>query len=229
MKEVKKTLIIGAHGQIGQILSKKLAESGHLNPTAFIRKESQKSVFEKLNVPVIVGDLEDSVCDLTEQFKGFDCIVFTAGSGGSTGADKTLKIDLEGAVRSMQAAEEAGASRYVIVSASRSDDRAFWDKADGMKPYYIAKHFADKALRNSNLDYTILRPVQLTDDKGTGKIIASLNPDEVGDEIAREDVANIIVETITMESTIHKTIELSNGDEEIRSALKSISTSKALS
>lgn len=228
MKNITKTLIIGAHGQIGQILCKKLAEAGTIQPTAFIRKESQKSVFEQMNVPTLLGDLENSVTQLAELFKGFDCIVFAAGSGGSSDADKTLTIDLEGAVRTMSAAEEADVSRYIIISASRTDDRKFWDKADGMKPYYIAKHFADKALRCSSLDYTILRPVKLTDEKGTGKIIASLNPDDVADEISRENVAAIIMETINMRSTIHKTIELSNGDEEIRSALEDISVFKAM-
>ena len=226
--DITKTLIIGAHGKIGQILCKKLAEAGKIQPTAFIREESQKSVFAKMNVPTVVGDLEDSVGQLAEQFKGFDCIVFVAGSGGSTGADKTLSIDLEGAVRTMSAAEKVDISRYIIVSASRTDDRKFWDKAEGMKPYYIAKHFADEALRNSSLDYTILRPVKLTDDEGTGRIIASLNPDDVADEISREDVASIIMETISMPSTIHKTIELSKGDDEIRSALEEISAFKSI-
>lgn len=228
MKDTTKTLIIGAHGKIGQLLCKKLAEADTIEPTAFIRKESQKEVFKKMNVPTLVGDLEDSVAHLAKQFKGFGCIVFTAGSGGGSGADKTLNIDLEGAVRTMKAAEKANIARYIIVSASHSDDRAFWDKVDGMKPYYVAKHFADQALRKTNLDYTILRPVQLTDDEGAGKIIASLNPDDVADEIARTDVATIIMETINMPSTIHQTIELSKGDVKIRKALESISVAHSV-
>ncbi|NEN23896.1 SDR family oxidoreductase [Cryomorpha ignava] len=228
MKNISKTLIIGAHGKIGQILSKKLAEAGTNKPTAFIRKESQKEVFEKINVPTLVGDLEDSVSNLAKQFKGFDCIVFAAGSGGSTGAEKTLSIDLEGAVRTMEAAEEADVTRYIIVSASHSDDRAFWDKAEGMKPYYIAKHFADETLRNSNLDYTILRPVQLTDDDGTGKIQASLNTDLDEEKISRADVASVIAATINMPSTVHQTIELSSGNVEIQEALESISVSESV-
>src|SRR5690554_3545603 len=116
MKGVTKTLIIGAYGKIGQILCKLLAEAGNHAPTAFIRKEHQKEDFEKMNVPTIVGDLEDSICKLAKHFNGFDCIVFTAGSGGNTGADKTLSVDLEGAVRTMQAAEVAHISRYIMIS-----------------------------------------------------------------------------------------------------------------
>jgi len=228
MKRVTKTLIIGAHGKIGQILCKILAEADNHEPTAFIRKVHQKEVFKKIGVPTVIGDLEDSVGNLATYFKGFDCIVFTAGSGGNTGADKTLSIDLEGAVRTMQAAEVANISRYIMVSASHTDDREYWDKVEGMKPYYIAKHFADKALRGSNLEYTILRPVQLIDDEPTGKITASINPEEVANEISRADVASVIKEIIDMPAAIYYTIELSKGDGEIRRALEVITASERI-
>lgn len=222
MKNIEKILIIGAHGKIGQLLSEKLAEANEYQPTAFIRKEEQKEVFRKMDVPTIVGNLEDSVENLTSHFNGFDCVIFAAGSGGSTGAEKTLAIDLDGAVRTMEAAERADISRYIIVSASHSDDREFWDKTEGMKPYYIAKHYADEMLRNTNLNYTIIRPVMLTDDEGTGKITATLNSDNVNKKISRADVASIIVKAIGMEGTIGQTIEFSSGDETIEEALNGI-------
>jgi hypothetical protein len=37
-----------------------------------------------------------------------DAVIFTAGSGGQTGADKTMLVDLDGAIKSMQATEAAG-------------------------------------------------------------------------------------------------------------------------
>ena len=220
--KIENVLIIGAHGSIGQLLCKKLAEGGDYKPTAFIRKESQKETFDKMGVPTLVANLEDSVENLQKQFKGFDCVVFTAGSGGSTGAEKTLAIDLDGAVRSMEAAEGANISRYIIVSASHSDDRDFWDKADGMKPYYIAKHYADEMLRHSSLDYTILRPVMLTDDEGSGKIKASFNPDEMNKKISRADVATVISTIIGMSHSIKQTIELSSGEMAVEHALEKV-------
>ncbi|WP_369403919.1 NAD(P)H-binding protein [Secundilactobacillus silagei] len=48
---------------------------------------------------------------------GFDAVIFTAGSGSKTGDDMTLMVDLDGAVKSMQAAQIAGVKRYVMVSA----------------------------------------------------------------------------------------------------------------
>jgi uncharacterized protein YbjT (DUF2867 family) len=50
-------------------------------------------------------------------------IVFTAGSGGHTGFDKTLLIDLDGAVKTIEAAEQAGVDRFIMVSALQAHNR----------------------------------------------------------------------------------------------------------
>ena len=220
MNTPKKILIIGAHGKIGQILTKKLADSDDYRPVAFLRKEAQKSEFSNLDADTVIGDLVSSVDDLAEKFKGCDAVVFTAGSGGSTGADKTLAIDLDGAVRSMEAAVKAGIDRFVMVSAAGSDNRAFWDKA-GMKPYYVAKHYADEMLRNTDLDYTILRPVKLTDDEETGRFKAALGFERLNEEITRADVAEAIVHLLNNESSFGKTIEISNGEESLEDTINS--------
>ena len=215
---MKNILIIGAHGKIGQLLSTKLSTSSNYKPTAFIREESQKSDFNGDNINFVVGNLEESVDDLKKKFDGYDAVVFAAGSGGSTGPDKTLAIDLDGAVRSMEAAKMSGIKRYIIVSAAGSDDRAFWDKAD-MKPYYVAKHYADEMLRQTNLNYTILRPVMLTDNDGTGKVKASETMAGLNKEISREDVADAIVHLLDRDDTYGKVIEMSEGEHSMEDAI----------
>jgi len=216
---MKNILIIGAHGKIGQLLSNKLSTSSNYKPTAFIREESQKSDFNSDNLDFLVGDLEESVDELKKKFDGYDAVVFTAGSGGSTGPDKTLAIDLEGAVRTMEAAKMSGIMRYVMVSAAGSDDRSFWDKAEGMKPYYVAKHYADEMLKQSNLNYTILRPVMLTDNDGTGKVKASETMEGLNREISREDVADAIVHLLDRDDTYGKVIEMSEGEHSMEDAI----------
>lgn len=221
MNTPERILIIGAHGKIGQILTKKLAASGDFHPAAFLRKAEQKTEFEGIETDTVIGDLESPVDDLTEKFKGCDAVVFTAGSGGSTGADKTLTIDLDGAVRSMEAAEKAGIKRYIIVSAAGADDRALWDKV-GIKPYYVAKHYADRVLRTTELDYTILRPVRLTDDEETGRFTAARGPQGLREEITRADVAEAIFHILKHEASTGRIVEISNGEESIESALKAV-------
>ncbi|MCZ4410291.1 SDR family oxidoreductase [Cryomorphaceae bacterium 1068] len=222
---MKNILIIGAHGKIGQILSNQLSESTNFQPTAFIRKESQQSDFKIGSLNFKVGNLEESVKDLTHKFEGYDAVVFTAGSGGSTGPDKTLSIDLDGAVRTMEAAKAAGIKRFVMVSAAGADDRSFWDKAE-MKPYYVAKHYADEMLRNSDLNYTILRPVMLTNNDGTGLITASETMKGLNNEISRADVANAIEEVLNREDTYGKTIEMSEGYHSIEEAISGLTKSE---
>lgn len=216
---MKNILIIGAHGKVGQLLSNKLSTSSNYKPTAFIREESQKSDFDSDDLNFVVGNLEESVDDMAQKFKDHYAVVFTAGSGGSTGPDMTLAIDLDGAVRAIEAAERAGAKRFIMVSAAGSDDRSFWDKAEGMKPYYVAKHYADEMLRQSNLNYTILRPVMLTDNDGTRKIKASDTMEGLNKEIPREDVANAIVHLLDREDTYGKVIEMSEGEHSIEDAV----------
>jgi len=212
-------LIIGANGKIGRQLTQKLKDSKDFEPIAFLRKEEQVKEFESMDVSTVLGNLEESVEKLAESFKKADAIVFTAGSGGSTGLDKTLAVDLDGAIKSVEAAEEAGVKRYVMVSASHADDREFWEKS-GIKSYYIAKHYADRFLKESNLNYTILRPVMLTDDDGKEKITASNNPDKVEQKIPREDVASAILRVLDDKNSHRKIIEISSGETEIERALQ---------
>lgn len=215
-----KVLIIGAHGKIGRIVAQKMKDSAQFNPTTFIRKEEQKAFFDAMEVPVKVASLESGVDEIANTMNGFDAVVFTAGSGGKTGFDKTLEIDLDGAVKSMIAAEQAGVKRFVMVSAYLADERSRWD-ASGIKPYYIAKHFADKELKQSSLDYTILRPVRLTDEEGTGKVTINAIPEKIQKTIPREDVATTILEVLSHPETIRKIMVMSTGDTPVGEAILS--------
>jgi len=205
-----KLIIIGANGKIGRILSKKLAAAEKFEPTAFIRKAEQRAYFDEIGVPVIVESLESSEHEIGRILKDFDAVVFTAGSGGKTGYDKTLEIDLDGAIKTINAAMANQVKRFVMVSAAHTDDRAFWEQSS-IKPYYIAKHYADKELAQSSLDYTILRPVRLTDDPEAGKIKISDNPSQLEREIPRVAVAETIMAILEDKATFGKILEMSSG------------------
>ena len=218
--EKKKVLIIGANGKIGKLTCKKIAEISGFTPIAGIRKEDQVPFFEEQGIEYRLINLEASVEKLQQWFDGIDCIVFTAGSGGKTGYDKTLEIDLDAAVKSMEAAKSAGIDRFIIVSAFYADDREAWNTT-GIKPYYIAKHYADEALKRSGLQYTILRPARLLDGSGTGKIATTADTQSEL-QIFRDDVAAVIVEVLSNQHTVGKSIDLINGHEGIQEALNAV-------
>ncbi|MGN7414823.1 SDR family oxidoreductase [Paenibacillus sp. SAF-068] len=208
-------LVIGANGQIGKYVVEQLVQEGQHKVTALIRKPEQAEALKELGAEVVIGDLEGSVNDLAEAMKDHNAIVFTAGSGGSTGQDKTLLIDLDGAVKTMEAAEQQGISRYILVSAYGADQREKW--SESIKPYYVAKHYADRALFASDLNYTIIRPGGLKNEPGTGKI--AVGTDLEPGSIPREDVARVIVASLQEEKTYRMAFDLIAGNQSVEDAL----------
>ena len=95
-------------------------------------------------------------------------------------------MDLEGAVKLIDAARTDGIRRYLIVSSMGAGD----PPADGggvFGEYLRAKAGADRALVESGLDYTIVRPGSLTDDPPTGRV--AIGADLPRGEVSRADVA----------------------------------------
>ena len=102
-----------------------------------------------------------------------------------------MMIDRDGAVKAIKAAKESGVHRFIMISAIKSDVRSFWsDNTPAAGPqnyYYAAKYYADQWLLHSSLDYTILRPVALTNQQATGKIkVASHFTDSIADMRSEE-------------------------------------------
>jgi uncharacterized protein YbjT (DUF2867 family) len=216
-------LIIGANGQIGQLLVRKLQESSQHNPIAVIRKEEQFAKFEEQGVKTALVDLEGSIDDIANVAKNADAVVFTAGSGGHTGADKTMLIDLDGAIKSMKAAEQAGIKRFIMVSGigvHRWHDNNHLEWMDSSPYYSAAKYYADVWLERSGLDYTIIRPGSLTNDPGTGKV--KVADDLEHEQISREDVAAGIIASLEDDQTIGKAFDMINGETPIVEALKTL-------
>jgi uncharacterized protein YbjT (DUF2867 family) len=207
-----RVLVAGANGQVGKHIVRLLAEQGH-EARALIRDESQASGLRELGGNPIVADLEGEVAHTVE---GCDAVIFSAGGGPGSGAEKKETIDRQGAVKLIEAAKEHGAKRYVMVSAMGAADPDSGPEA--MQPYLFAKARADQTLQESDLDYTIVRPGSLTNEPGTGTVEAAPSLGKRG-EIPREDVARTIVATLERENTFDKTFEVLSGDTPIEDAL----------
>ncbi|MDN6639666.1 MAG: SDR family oxidoreductase [Tetragenococcus sp.] len=217
-------LVIGANGNVGKLIVNKLQESENHTPIAMVRKEEQLANFKEQGVQTALADLEGTIDDIAQAAKNAEAIVFTAGSGGNTGADKTMFIDLDGAVKAVEAAKEAGIDRFVIVSALGSQQWLENPRPDWLEelgPYYPAKFYADQWLKNSGLNYTIVRPGLLSDDNAKGKVKLAKTLVESGN-ITRSDVAQIVVDSLDNENTYKKEFDVINGDTEIEKALDEI-------
>lgn len=211
-------LVIGANGGVGSKLIQQLKDD-NVTFTAGVRKEEQVSSLKEQNIEAILVDVEkDSIEELTEKFNEFDKVIFSVGSGGSTGADKTIIVDLDGAVKAIEASKKANVKHFVMVSTYDSRREAF-DPSGDLKPYTIAKHYADNHLRDSGVTYTIVHPGGLQDEEGTGQIEADLYFDGRG-VIPREDVATVLKEVVTSEDKYqNQEFQIITGNQSIQDAL----------
>jgi uncharacterized protein YbjT (DUF2867 family) len=209
-------LVVGANGQVGKLLVNQLKDNKEHTVKAMVRREEQADAFKKLDVEVAVTCLEQSVEDIAQAARGCNAIVFTAGSGRHTGYDKTLLIDLDGAVKTIEAAEIVGIKRFIMISAIQAHRRENWHEK--MLPYYAAKYYADKMLEQSELTYTIIRPGGLVSEPGTGLVSAAV--DIPSGKIPREDVARTIIQSLTEENTYYQSFDLVSGEVPIAKSLK---------
>lgn len=206
-------LIAGANGKIGRQLLKKFANSRH-RARAMIRDKDQAPELLELGAfETVVADLEE---DLSEALRGMDAVIFTAGSGPHTGPEKTIDVDQNGAINLINAAEQAGVKRFLMVSTMRADKPE--SGPEQMRHYFLAKQKADNHLRASSLDYTIVRPGKLTEEKGSGRVEAAERLDHFG-EISREDVARALVASLEAEHGFRHGYDLLAGETPVREAI----------
>lgn len=206
---MNKTLIIGASGQIGKMTTT-LLQSQQQQVVALVRDKSKLSDLSDSFLTIVEQDLEG---DFSQAFEDCDQVIFAAGSGGNTGADKTILIDLWAATKAVNYAKNHDIKHFIMVSSIGADDPDAIESE--LKPYLVAKHMADQHLKLSGLNYTIVRPGALTDESASMKISTERSSDRSDAKISRENVANTLVHIATKTFSNNKVFELFDGDKSI--------------
>lgn len=214
--------IIGGTGFVGGYLVDALIEAGH-EPSVLVRVGSESKLRQPSKVRAVSGDLA-SPRGIREVLEGSDAVIYNIGILREF-ASKGVTFDTlqhRGVIRIIEAAKEAGISRFLLMS------------ANGVKepgtPYQVSKYRAERALETSGLDFTIFRPsVIFGDPRGTIEFATQLYRDMVvpplpavgfytgsgaskGEVLMSpvfvEDVAKAFVLALEDESTIGQTYEL---------------------
>jgi uncharacterized protein YbjT (DUF2867 family) len=212
-----KVAIAGGHGKIAMFLHGMLRERSD-EPLALIRKPEQEEDVREAGAEPVICDLETAdPGEVAAAIEGADAVVFAAGAGPGSGPERKLTVDHAGAVKLIEACTQNGIDRYLMISSYGANPSA--EGEDTFQVYLRAKGMADEALLGSGLDLTIVRPVMLTDDPGTGEV--ELGKVERG-EIPREDVAAILAAALHEPATVGRTFEARSGDTPIDVALRSL-------
>ena len=209
--------VVGGHGKIARQLHPMLLGAGH-EPVALVRRQEQADALEAAGVATRMLDIENDGADrFAAAFEGCDAVVFAAGGGPDGNIERKRTVDLEGSLKSIEGARQAGVRRFVQVSAISVDEPVADDASPVWRAYVEAKRDADAALRDSGLDWTIVRPGTLTDDPGTGRV--ALGPEVERGEVPRADVAEVVAAVLEDPATVGRQWVVVGGEVTIRDAI----------
>lgn len=207
-----KLLVLGATGGIGLELVRQAIERGH-SVTVFVRTPERLKMFQD-RITLMQGDVLNSA-ELELTVEGHDTVL--SGFGPRlplSKADSDLLRTF--AVSVTTAMQHADVQRVVVVS------MAFLFKDAIVPPaYLIGRLFfsslvrdasaMERVLQESALDWTIVRPPQLTDKARTGKYrVREGHLPRFGFNISRADVADCLIKTLDDRASVRKILGASN-------------------
>ena len=211
-------VIAGGHGQVARALARALVGRGD-QVRGLIRNPDHAGDLRQDGSDPVVLDLESaSPQEIAERLAGADAAVFAAGAGPGSGPERKWTVDRDGAVKLLDAARLADVPRYVIVSSVGTDDPP--DGDDVFSVYLRAKAEADRAVAESDREWTIVRPGRLTDDPGSGRVRISL--EAFRGQVPREDVAGVLAEILHAPATAGRTLYVNRGDEPMEQAVADV-------
>ena len=211
-------VIAGGHGKVARSLATLLVARGD-RARGLIRNPDHAADLRADGTEPVVCDLEQAgVEDVAAAIAGADAVVFAAGAGPGSGAQRKLTVDRDGAIKLLAAARSAAVERYVIVSSIGAEQPP--DGDDVFSVYLRAKAEADAAVAASDRAWTIVRPGSLTDEPATGR--ARLTADPVRGDVSRDDVAATLAEVLHEPRSVGRTFYVVGGDDPIAPALAAL-------
>jgi len=205
-----KVAIFGATGGTGIELVKQALERGH-SVTAFVRNPAQLAD-KGDGLTVMTGDIHD-VASVERCIQGQDAVLCAL---GARDLKKTM-IRTDGTVNIISAMKQNNVKRLFVVSAMGVGDS--WDSLSMINKLFFAlllkstreDHEAQEAaVKDSGLDWTIIRPSGLVDKPRTGVYSVGENIRAKTSQISRADVADLILNNLEAQALVHKAVTITN-------------------
>ncbi|MCX5065034.1 NAD(P)H-binding protein [Micromonospora lupini] len=217
-----RVVIAGGHGKIALLLERHLTDRGD-TAVGLIRNPDQADALRAVGATPVVCDLEHAdVDEVAAHLRHADAVIFAAGAGPGSGADRKDTVDRAAAALLADAATRAGVHRYLLVSSMGVDTPPAAGTDDVWAAYLRAKRAAEDDLRARDLTWTVLRPGRLTDDEPTGQVTLTRHADRGA--VSRADVALVLAALLDEPRTAGATLELVNGPTPIADAVRATTT-----
>ncbi|OJX97442.1 MAG: NAD-dependent dehydratase [Micrococcales bacterium 73-15] len=209
MRQLDRVAIVGGAGKVGRLLLPHLLERGR-TVVPLVRRADQAEELEGAGATPRLLDIERAgVTDYLDVLDGVDAVVFSAGGGPDGNVERKRVVDLGGALATIAACEELGIRRYVQISAIGVDEPPEPGAPEAWRAYVSAKRVSDRAVRDSDLDWTILRPARLLDDPAVG--LVQLGVDLPPTPVTRGDVAAVIAAVLDQPAAVYRQWDLVGG------------------
>ena len=144
----KRVLVAGATGYLGQYIVKELTKR-KFDVRVLIRKESQKELFNDVN-DFFIGEITEPK-SLSGVCENIDWVFTSVGITRQKDGLTYMDVDYQGNANLLNEAKQSGVDSFLYVSAIGGD------KLRHLKIFEAKERFVDE-LKNSELNYTIIRP-----------------------------------------------------------------------
>ena len=201
-------LVVGATGQLGSVITRKLLASG-ARVRALARNREALAQFAP-GAEIAPVDLRD-VPKLTEACRGIEQIVATANNNMGSGPTSPTRVDLSGYQNLCAAARNTGVKRLIYVSYRGVEQDAPVD-------IFRVKWYIEDAIRRSGVPHVMLRPTAFMDiwidqllakgirEKGVATIFGDGN--RISNYIAVDDVAEFAVRILSRREIVNEAIDV---------------------
>ena len=209
--------LTGATGFVGGHVLKRLLAEGH-SVRALVRDPAKAKLPSSNQVSIVRGDVVDAT-GLDEGMKGCDAVIHLVGIIVETGKATFERVHHLGTRNVVEAAQRNKIQRFIQMSALGA-------RADGVSEYQTTKWKGEEAVRQSGIEYCILRPA-LIFGPGSGFVTQMLdimrkaplfrpvpgNGKPLFRPVFVEDVAACFVQALSNPAATNKTVELGGADE----------------
>ncbi len=208
-------LIIGANGGIGRQTVDLALSEGH-RVTALVRNPAKLPLTHP-NLKIVRADVTQPL-SLSNLFAGHDAIISTIGVSGGF-KDPPTNLYSQGALNILREMKQSGPRRAFFISASAVETNPLLPFFVRLASKYIIQKllsnmYADlrlmeKLVKETDLDWTIVRPPQLTDSKVTGNYRIAVNRFlRNGLKLSRADTAHFMLSHIQSEDMFRSVVEI---------------------
>ncbi len=206
---MKKIIVFGPTGSVGQhVVSQALQTENHI--TVFCRNKLNLQLTDHPNLSIIEGDVYNKE-EVTNALIGQQIVIIALGSGKS----RKSTVRSEGTKNIIAGMKKNAVTRLICQTTLGNGDSLknlnfFWKYVMFgwfLKQVFLDHELQEKYVRDSDLNWTIVRPGAFTDGEKTGNYKHGFSPDDrtLKLKISRADVADFILKQTISENYLLKT------------------------